>query len=153
MKALASSSHRTLKRAPVADPILAYITTLRSRLGLETVPTKHPNASEAESFRESLVATLAPVTGIKDLQHLSKMLASAEKDLERERHAAYANEFVYALRRDVGVASGFDPYDLVIVPSDRARMQDSYYTISAFNVAEVSGKECKAYHIKGLTDY
>lgn len=138
MKGIASSSHRTLKRAPVDDHILAYITAQRLVLGLETAVTRNPDAAEADSFRGCLVATLAPVAGIKDLQHLSKTLASAERgEVQRDRRATFVNEFVYALRRDTGVGGDFNPYDLVIVPSDRARMHGCYYTISAFNVAEV----------------
>lgn len=138
VKGLCSTSHRTLKRTPVDDPILAYITAQRSRLGLQTMITRNPDASEANTFRESLVATLAPVAGIKDLQHLSKKLAGVEREPQGDRRAVFANEFVYALRRDVGVASEYNPYNLVIVPSDRARIHSNYYTISAFNVAEVS---------------
>lgn len=135
--ALASSSHRTLKRAYVGDSVLAYITTQRERLGLETVAMKNPDASEATSFRETFVATSAPVAGIKDLQQLSKKLAIAQKEPRRDRSVAIANEFVYALRKDVGVAGDFNPYDLHMVPSETARMHTSYYTISAFSVAEV----------------
>ena len=138
-KSLASSSHRTLRRLSVIDSVLDFIITQRERLGLETEATKFPDGSEAANYRETMMATSAPVTGIKDLQQLSKRLASVQKEPGREKCAAIANEFVYALRRDV--AGNFNPYDLHIVSSERARIHESYYTISAFNVSEVRASD------------
>jgi hypothetical protein len=135
---LGSNPHRTLKREFSRDPILDYITNQRERLGLETIATKYPDVSEASSYREALVAASAPVAGIKDLQLLSKKLASAKRVQQRDKCAAIANEFVYALRKDA--AGDCNPYDMRIVSSERARAHGSYYTVSAFNVAEV----CKA---------
>lgn len=134
-KALASSSHRTLRRLSAVDSVLDFIITQREYLGLETEATKYPDGSEASNYRETVMATSAPVAGIKDLQLLSKRLAGAQK----EPHRDIANEFVYALRRDVPGDS--NPYDLHIVSSERARMHDSYYTVSAFNVAEVRASD------------
>ena len=121
------------------DQILSYITRQRSRLGIPTVPTKCPDKSEGDSFRESLVATSAPMTGIKDLQQYSRKLShhqsGSRSKRDSEERAATANEFVYALRQDESI--GVNPYDLYIVPAQKARLKSRYYTISAFGILEV----------------
>ena len=46
---------------------------------------------------------------------------------------------MYCLRKDLGrLNSRYNPYDLRIVSSEKARTLESYYTVSAFTVTEVS---------------
>lgn len=134
-----SSSDEGLVKESPKDPILVYITTQRAKLGLETFPTNNPEELECseEKFRHSLVATSAPIAGVKDLKLFSRRLASL---LSEQQHlgdtATIANEFVYAVWR--GDCRSCNPYDLCIVPPDKARSQQRYCTISAFTVTEVS---------------
>lgn len=128
---LEGSGKATLVRL---DPVLAYITAQRAKLGLQTSPMKNPDVLEADRFRESVVATSAPVTGIKDLQMLSKKLQLEPK---ASVNAAIASDFVYALRGNSSVNVCFNMFDLRIVSSEKARKHSTYYTISAFSIAQV----------------
>ena len=122
------------------DPILAHITTQRSRLGLKTVPTKCPDEAEGDNYRQSLLATTAPIAGVKDLKNLSRKLShmrvvSEGRLSERE---AMASDFVYALERQkTACGAKFNPYDLYIVPAEVARRHGKHYTISTFSISEV----------------
>ena len=85
------------------------------------------------------MATSAPMTGIKDLQQYSRKLShhqsGSRSKRDSEERTATANEFVYALRQDESI--GVNPYDLYIVPAQKARLKSRYYTISAFGILEV----------------
>ena len=117
-----------------ADPILAYITTARYKLGLGTKPERYLSmlsSADAGTTRETAIAGSGPITGVKDLKLLSRRLSSLSDTM-----AAHGSvEFVYALRSDI--PSKFNPYDLRIVSAEEARTHQSYYTISAYSVTQV----------------
>ncbi len=119
---------------------MAYIVSQRLRLGLDTLAMKFPDESKSSNYRASLVATSAPIAGIKDLKMLSRKLSNMQMDSKfgGTKAAAIANEFVYALRKDTNAAVNFNPYDLFIVSPDIARQYSKHYTVSAFNISEVS---------------
>lgn len=123
-----------------ADPILTHIATQRSKLGLQTTPTKCPDEAEGANYMDLLLATSAPITGVRDLKKLSRKLSHLRLESEgREKdREAIVNDFVYALQRNrTACGAKFNPYDLYIVPSEVARRHGRHYTISAFSIAEV----------------
>lgn len=136
-----SSRHEYLAASQTLDndPILAYVTSQRGKLDLETTPMKNPDLSEGSIYRELLLAKSTPIAGVKDLQVLSRKLSTlqaSESQRKRGRRIATLNDFVYALRKDEH--ENFTPYDLCIVSAERARMHNRYYTVSAFSIAEVN---------------
>ena len=127
-----------------SDPVLAYIVSQRLKLGLKTVAMKFPDEAESLNFRASLVASSAPIAGIKDLQMFSKKISNMQPDSKfgRSKAVAIGNEFVYALRKDTtNPAVNFNPYNLYIVSPDIARQYGKHYTVSAFTISEVTCTE------------
>ena len=131
-------SRRSSAETTSGDPVLAFVVSQRMKLGLKTVAMKCPDKSESSSYRESLVATSAPMAGVKDLKLFSKRLSTLQDSHGKEKLAGIASEFVYALRRDSNAAVTFNPYDLYIVSPGTARCHSQHYTISAVSVTEVS---------------
>lgn len=116
------------------DPILSYITKARCSLGLDTKPEKSstmPGSVDVGTSRDTAIADSGPITGVKDLKLLSRRLSSLSDTMST--HGSV--EFVYALRSDT--STKFNPYNLSIVSAERARMHQSYYTISAYSVTKV----------------
>lgn len=122
------------------DPILAHITAQRSRLGLQTTPTKSPDTAEGSNYMDLLLATSEPIAGVRDLKKLSKKLSHMRLESEGrvQERKVIARDFVYAVQKgDRGRGAKYNPYDLRIVPADIARQHSLHYTISAFSVSEV----------------
>ena len=119
------------------DPILTYIKQSRECLGLDTVPSQHmSDVSTSVTMRESLLVSSAPITGVKDLKVLSRRLSGFDSPTKRDSTV----EFVYAVAKEN--SRGCSVYDLCITEPDRAKAQESYYTVSAFNVSEVRWFNC-----------
>lgn len=99
--------------------------------------------------RESVMATSGPITGIKDLKMVSKKLSGLQGTSAKQRGLCVqqsGSDFVYCLRRDLGdLKRRYDPYDLEIVASERARRLGTYHTVSAFSVSQVSCHGCSLY--------
>ena len=119
------------------DPILEYITAQRSKLCLDTVAKSDPNEIGTSGSREFLMASSAPIAGVKDLQQFSRKLLTLQGE-QKNITKDVTNDFIYALRKDQDGKSRLNPYDLCIVSFDKARQQNRYFTISALSVAEVS---------------
>ena len=127
-----------------SDPVISYITSTRLKLGLGTRPNSYPSDPVGGG---SLPATSKPMhvaAGIRDLKMLSRRLSSLQAAVEHREQTAEEEGpdpggFVYCLRKDLGrLNSRYSPYDLRIVSSEKARTLESYYTVSAFTVTEVS---------------
>ena len=105
------------------DEILQYITSQRSSIGEETMPRRESNSEEAMARATSHIA------GVKDLKVFSQKS-------QLEKTASFSvNDFIYALAR---TSSKGNPYELYIVEAEKARAQEVYFTISAFNVSQVN---------------
>ena len=138
------SENKSLHSHLASDPVISYITSARLKLSLDTRPDSHPLEPVD---RGSLLSTSKPVhvaAGIKDLKMLSRRLSSLQAAMEYREKTSTVKEgsdpsgFVYCLRKDLGSLNmRYNPYDLRIVSSEKARAMGRYYTISAFTVTEV----------------
>lgn len=115
------------------DCVQEYIEHSRHCLGLETVPSQHPTeAGMIADPMETLLASSGPITGVRYLKTLSRQRVKASSPAT----SGVSVEFVYALLRQN--KKGCAVYDMYIASADKARVQKQYYTISAFNVSEVT---------------
>ena len=122
-----------IDNSPSEDPLLTYIKQSRECLGLDTAPSQHASdVSTSVNLRESLLVLSGPITGVKDLKALSRRLSGFNSPTK----SSSTVEFVYAVAKEN--LRGCSVYDLYITEPDKARAQESYYTVSAFNVSEVS---------------
>ena len=110
------------------DPVLAFITMQREKIGKSTHTERIPQ-------EDILRSTSTHVAGIMDLKHFSRKTLQLKETLGGKK-LADANKFLYALSREC-VDGKWNAYDLCIVEAEVAMAQSRYFTISAFNVCEV----------------
>ncbi len=124
---LSTNQSETVKES---DSAFEYIMQARKRLGLQTEPLQNPAEETSLDPRERVVVSSGPIASVKDLRMFSRKLSEINTPMRSEL------DFVYALIQRK--KTGCSVYDLCITHPDKARTQPTYYTISAFNVSEVS---------------
>jgi len=116
------------------DKLLQCITSLRA------ISSKDDSASKlwSVSDKASGVGRRTPshIAGVKDLKAFSQQRSRVEKKAAAAAAPGTTHDFVYALAKS-GVGEKWNPYELDIVPAERARGQEVYFTISAFSVSQV----------------
>lgn len=137
LKSKSEPELETTKESCSDNQVLSWIRTKRANLGLVSKLEQYVHqVDEATDIttRESILAVVGPIAGVKDLKLLSQHLSNI-----RVQEPPIDAEFVYALRVDQDVLNAkYNPYHLRIVSSDIAHTHDVHYTISAYYVTKVN---------------
>ena len=109
------------------DKLVQCITSLRAIAG-EDSSSKLEYASDSSSGRRM---TPSHIAGVRDLKAFSQ-----KSRVEKKAFLGATSDFVYALARS-SAEGKWNPYELEIVPAEKARAQEVYFTISAFSISQV----------------